>query len=93
MAFKDYARALLNGGLPAVLDLGVQAAPGAQGDTTRTGGRVEQTPPEPTKKDLEPFLQRTVKITEDFEINLLGAIVGGIAITGFSIFLITRAFR
>lgn len=93
MAFSDYARAVLSGGLPAVLDLGTQARPNSQGDTTAAGKRVEQTPPEPTKKDLEPFLQRRLKVTENFELNLAAAIVAGVAITGVAIALAVRAFR
>lgn len=93
MAFKDYARAVLAGGLPAALELGVGGRPGAQGDTTAAGRRVEQTPPEPTKKDLEPFLQRRVNITKDFELNLVVAIIGGLVATGVAIMLIARAFK
>lgn len=92
MAFKDEALALLRGGLPAVLDYGSTAKPSGQGDVAVNApkGRVEQTPPEPTKKDIEPFLQRTVQVTENFEINLAALVVAGVAV---GIIAIRLAFR
>jgi hypothetical protein len=48
--FSDYAKAILAGGLPAVLDNNA-ANRTAQGDT-----RPERTAPESTIKDMEPFM-------------------------------------
>ena len=48
--FSDYAKAILAGGLPAVLDNNA-ATRTAQGDT-----RPERTAPEATIRDSEPFM-------------------------------------
>lgn len=48
--FSDYAKLVLAGGLPAVLDNNA-ASRTQQGDT-----RPERTAPEPTIRDREPFM-------------------------------------
>lgn len=83
--FSDYAKALLAGGLPAVLDYGQTASPSATGDT-----RPERTAPTGTKQDEEPFLSRvTDSLTGG---NIAVGALGLVAAVGV-IWLIVRAVR
>lgn len=82
MAFSDYARAVLAGGLPAVLDVGSQGGT-RQGDT-----RPERTAPSSTVADDEPFTSRLSQGLT-LETGVL-ALVGVAALVGIIYFVARR---
>lgn len=82
MAFSDYAKAILAGGLPAVLDDG-RAAGTKQGDT-----RVERVAPASSIQDDEPFTSR-LRNGMTLETGVL-ALVGVAALVGIIYFVARR---
>lgn len=89
MPFKDYAERLLRGGLPAVLDNpgAAIAGPGDPARTRQGDSRPEQTAPEPTNRDREPFLSTVKEALTPMNITLL---VGAVVAIGIVIYFVRK---
>lgn len=77
--FSDYAKKILAGGLPAVLETGRTTTQGDQPVAVTADGapkRVETTPPEPARVDREPFLTSLQEAATPRNLALAGAALG-----------------
>lgn len=85
MNLGDYAKAILRGGLPAILD-SPAASPTAQGDT-----RPEQTPPAGTNRDVDSAVSAAkASDVTIFTPKNIAIGVGGLIVLGLVVWAVSR---
>lgn len=87
MAFADYAKAILSGGLPQVLDLGTPAG-NAQGDT-----RPEYTAPSGTVVDRDTATAGRSSPIVALDGKTIAIGVGAVFLVGAILFISIRALK